>query len=139
MKSLTSKLMISAAVVVAVTGIASAETLKADIPFAFRASGKVMAPGTYTVTTRDATTIKLVVLSNYDAKESVFAMPVALSNAPKNAIDPVITFECGSGPCELVRLWTAPGYPAMNFAHGKSGSTERAALTEIRLVRANGD
>ena len=137
MKSLTSKLMITAAAVVVATSVASAQSLKADIPFAFRAGGKVMAPGSYRVTTAGST--HYVILSNYEAKDSVIAMPTALGDAPKKASDPVITFECGSGPCELVRLWTASGFPAMKFAHGKSGTGERAALTEIRLVRANGD
>ncbi|HTS64765.1 MAG TPA: hypothetical protein VMH28_22230 [Candidatus Acidoferrales bacterium] len=137
MNSLTSKLMITAAAVVAATSIASAQSLKADIPFAFRAGGKVMSPGTYKVTTVNST--HYIILANYQAKDSVIAMPTALANAPKNGSDPVITFECGRGPCELVRLWTAAGYPAMTFAHGKSGSANTAALTDIRLVRTNGD
>ncbi|HTS65202.1 MAG TPA: hypothetical protein VMH28_24435 [Candidatus Acidoferrales bacterium] len=137
MKNLTSKLMITAAAVAMVTGVASAESLKADIPFAFRAGGKVMAPGTYRVTTSDAK--HYVVLANFAAKDSVIAVPVAQTNPPKSGNDPVITFDCGRGPCELVRLWTASGYPALKFSHSKSGSTEQASLTEIRLVRANGD
>ena len=137
MKSLTSKLMITAAAVVVATSVASAQSLNADIPFAFRAGGKVMAPGSYRVTAVGAT--HYVIFSNYEAKDSVIAMPTALGDAPKTASNPALTFECGSGPCELVRLWTASGYPAMKFAHGKSGSTERAALIDIRLVRTNGD
>ena len=140
MKSLTTKLMITAAAVAIATSVASAQSLKAEIPFAFRAGGKVMAPGSYAVTT-DASR-HYVVLSNYDAKDSAIAMPASLANAPKNwAADgnPMLAFACGAGPCELAQLWTASGYPAMKFAHGKSGSVEQASLTEIRLVKTNGD
>ncbi len=51
MKKLTTKLMIAAAALVVAAGAASAQTMKAEIPFAFRAGDKVMAAGTYRVET----------------------------------------------------------------------------------------
>ena len=47
MTSLTTKLTIAAAALFA-AGAASAQTLKADIPFAFQSGSKVMAAGTST-------------------------------------------------------------------------------------------
>jgi hypothetical protein len=139
MKSLTTKLMITAAALAIATSLASAQSLKADIPFAFRASGKVMAPGAYTVKTDGSR--HYVILANTAAKDTVIAMPVSLGDPPKNWTahgNPVVAFDCGAGSCELARLWTASGYPAMRFAHAKSASVEEASLTEIRLVK-NGD
>ncbi|HTS67029.1 MAG TPA: hypothetical protein VMH28_33620 [Candidatus Acidoferrales bacterium] len=140
MKSFTSKLMITAAALVVATGVASAQSLKAEIPFAFRAGGKLMAPGTYQVADSDSK--RYLVLHNYEAKASVIMIPALLKDPPKAWAakgDPVIAFACGTGPCELAEIWSASGYPAMTFSRGKSGSVEQASLTEIRLVRANGD
>ena len=140
MKSLTTKLMITAAAVAIATSVASAQSLKAEIPFAFRAGGKVMAPGTYAVKTDAAK--HYVVLSNFEAKDSTIAMPASLGSPQKNWEadgNPRLAFYCGAGPCQLAQVWTASGYPAMTFAHGKPGSVEQASLTEIRLVKTNGD
>src|SRR5271169_4577719 len=49
MTNFTMKMMVAAATVVVAAGTASAQNLKADIPFTFRAGGKVMAAGTYRV------------------------------------------------------------------------------------------
>lgn len=45
------RLMIAAATLVVAAGSASAQSLKAEIPFAFRAGGVVMPAGTYQVKT----------------------------------------------------------------------------------------
>ena len=49
MKNLTMKMMFAAATLVAAAGVASAQTLEANVPFAFRANGQVFAPGTYRI------------------------------------------------------------------------------------------
>ena len=48
MKQLTTNLM-AAAVVALAAGSASAQTLKADIPFTFHVAGVVMTPGPYEI------------------------------------------------------------------------------------------
>jgi hypothetical protein len=47
MQSSTINLMLATAALMVASTVASAEDLKIQIPFAFQASGKVMAPGTY--------------------------------------------------------------------------------------------
>jgi len=139
MKS-TTKLMITAAALAIATSVASAQTLKADIPFAFRAGNKVMAPGTYYVKANEAQ--HYTVVSNYDSKSAVILMAGALSTPTKAWTakgDPVITFDCVSGSCELTRLWTATGRPVMAFPSHNRGGEYRASVQEIRLVRVNGD
>src|ERR1019366_1957819 len=49
MKELTTKLMIAAAALMIAAGAASAQAMKVEIPFEFRAGNHVMAPGTYSV------------------------------------------------------------------------------------------
>ena len=65
MKTTTTKLTIAAAFLALATGIASAQTLKADIPFAFRAGAKMMPAGEYTVDTLSSS-VGMVALKNYD-------------------------------------------------------------------------
>src|SRR5258708_35623931 len=49
MTNFTTRMMIAAATLVVAAGGASAQTLKAEIPFTFRAGGVVMEAGKYTV------------------------------------------------------------------------------------------
>ncbi|HTS60477.1 MAG TPA: hypothetical protein VMH28_00560 [Candidatus Acidoferrales bacterium] len=136
MKS-TTKLMITAAVLTIATGVASAQSLRAEIPFAFRAGDKVMAPGTYQVTT--SAQRQYVIISNFENKQSVVVLAAGKATPPKAweaAGNPMMTFECASR-CELTRLWTGPGYDALGFHRHGAAPTEQALVTEIRLSRAS--
>src|SRR6516225_3285372 len=53
MKSMTTKLMMTAGALAIATGIASAQQYRADIPFAFRAGDRVLAAGTYVVRVKE--------------------------------------------------------------------------------------
>ena len=66
MKSLTTNLMIAAAALFA-AGAVSAQTMTADIPFAFQAGGKVMAAGTYRVDLRGPTATVVIRDAKYKA------------------------------------------------------------------------
>ena len=50
MKNLTTNLMLAAIALAAASGVASAQQLKAEIPFSFRAQGTLVPAGPYTVT-----------------------------------------------------------------------------------------
>jgi hypothetical protein len=137
MKTTTTKLTIAAAFLALATGVAGAQSLKADIPFAFRAGGKMMPAGEYTVHTGGSAG-QMVVLRNYYAKQGV----VLLSNfqsdpgkAATAAAEPVITFECGIGRCSLVQIWTGTG-PARSFYHASPARGDQPVLASIRLMPA---
>ena len=141
MKSMTTKLMITAAALAIASGVASAQQYRADIPFAFRAGGKMMSPGSYAVQVKDAQHY-LVVISNHQARESAVLLPTTREDTPRGltALDkPVLTFECGSNRCALARIWTGPESPALTFSHPALDKDEHASATEIRVVKMNGD
>lgn len=140
MKSMTTKWMITAAALAIASGVASAQTLKADIPFAFRAGEKVMAPGNYTI--RVSSEHHYLVISNYETKQHSM-LPTGVPGDPNKAWaakgEPVMSFECGVGRCELTRLWTGPGTSALSFGHRSLGRDENASVIEVRLSKANAD
>jgi hypothetical protein len=131
------QLTITAAVLVLAGGTASAQTLNAQIPFAFTAGGKVMRRGAYEVQVKNANS--LVILSNFQAREGAMLLPSNRSDAGSEwraKGDPVLVFECGIGPCALIRLWTGGGNPALSVPHGSLGREEHASLTLIPMTRA---
>ena len=140
MKSMTTKLMMTAAALAIATAV-PAQTFKAEIPFAFQAGGKTMAAGTYVVRASYHQS-QTVVLANYKAKQSAILMPGPMTDPAKAWTakgDPVLSFECGVGRCALARLWTGSDEPVMTFPHRGPGRDEHASYTEIRLTKANGD
>ena len=138
MKTTRMNLMIATAFLALATGVASAQALQAEIPFAFRVGSKVMAPGTYQVKLANSSQY-VVVLSNYQSKDAAIVVASGQSDPSKDwkaSGAPMLTFECGISRCELSRLWTGAAAPALNFPHRGIGRDERASVTEIRLVKA---
>jgi hypothetical protein len=140
MNRTTSRMMIAAAVLAVVTGIASAQSLNADIPFAFRFGKNLYPAGTYHVSVQGAN--RIVHLYNADTNAGRFMLPTATELASKTwraAGAPALAFECGLGRCQLVQLWTGYDQPALSFARPRLGHDEVATLRLIHLSRANGD
>ena len=134
MKTTTTRLMIATALLALATGVASAQVLQANIPFAFRVGNKVMAPGDYRVRVNG----RIVTLANYEAKSTAILTPVSTGDpdeAWKVKGDPVLSFACGAGGCALDRMWTGES-PAYRFSHRSLAPEQRAAITEIRMVRS---
>ena len=127
MTRLTTKLMIAAATLVA-AGAASAQTLQATIPFAFRAGGKTMAAGTYHVNLRGLGGAVLIKGWN---KVGTVALPVAHKDAKEST--PKLVFACGRGTCSLLQIW--PGYSetGLEFETPKLDPREQASLAVIPL------
>jgi len=140
MKSITTKLMMTAAVLTIATTVASAQTYRADIPFAFRAGAKMMASGSYQIRV-DSTHNFLVVISNYDARQAAVLLPNSTTNEKWSApaSDPVLSFECASSRCALARLSPGYGNPSLNFHRPALGKQEQASAPEIRLVKISAD
>jgi hypothetical protein len=130
MKSLTTRIMIVAAALVT-AGAASAQGMRAEIPFAFHAGGTVLAAGEYqvslgglggTVTIRDT--------AHHTA---VIAMPV--THIDRKGESAKLVFACTSGACSLVQAWPGDG-SGLQFKAPKSDPAEETSLTVVRLSPA---
>jgi len=143
MTNFTTRLMVAAATLVAAAGAASAQTLKAEIPFTFRANGKVMTAGAYrvTVSRMSAGTPILYIRSN-EGHDAALARPQAPYDAPKAwqaAGKPVLSFACGEKLCSLTGVWTGDQAPAYNFSAPKLGSDEPTRVALVVLRTEKGD
>ncbi len=135
MKSLTMTLMVATAGLMIASSVASAQTLKAEIPFNFRAGSTMMTAGTYTVSATLGE--KFFALSNNDTSELIMLMPRTAQDPPKawQAGDrPALGFVCGDSGCSLSRIWTARGGPARGFATPQTGDEKPGSLSLIRMV-----
>jgi hypothetical protein len=138
MKSLTTKVMLAAAALALATGIASAQSMKADIPFTFRVSGMVMTAGTYEVSlvshSGGAPTLRIW---NADRHESVLAIPAARMEAMTEG-NAKLVFQCGASRCSLIQVWngTPSGYM---FNAPKMGKDEERFLAVIPLRQDKGE
>jgi hypothetical protein len=139
MKTTSTKLTIAAAILAVTAGVASAQAMKAEVPFAFRAGNTVLPAGDYRIDVKG--NHRIVTLSNFDAKQTIMLLPAGSSTAPKawrTKGDPVLAFECGAGRCSLVQLWTGDS-DALSLPHPKLGGTEQAMIMLIPLTRSSAD
>jgi hypothetical protein len=138
MKHRTRKWMIAAASLLVATGVASAQAMRADVPFAFRAGNTMLAPGTYRVQLKDSG--RLVILSNLATRESVLLLPTSAEVVPgewKSLASAIMAFRCGAGQCALAQVWPGTELMSLTFHDRSPGRDERAALTLVRMVRTS--
>jgi len=128
MKSLVTKLMFAAATLVA-AGAASAQAMKADIPFAFQAGGRVMAAGTYRVNLRGPA--GTVVIKGESRNSAVIAQPITHIDRKEHTAK--LVFACGRGPCSLVQAWPGYAQDGLLFRTPKLHRNEEASLAVIHL------
>ncbi|SPE35272.1 conserved exported hypothetical protein [Candidatus Sulfopaludibacter sp. SbA6] len=143
MTNFTTRMMIAAATLAVAAGAASAQTLKAEIPFTFRANGRLMTAGTYRVTlNRAATGVPILYLLNHEGNRAAMAMARTPHDPPKAwkaAGSAVLSFECGAKLCSLVGLWRGDQEPAYSFAAPKPGNDEPTRVALIALRPGNSD
>jgi hypothetical protein len=138
MTNFTKRLMVAAATLVVAAGAASAQTMKAEIPFTFRANGALMAAGTYRITlSHMGSGVPILYILGVEGHDAALARAQAPYDAPKAwraAGSPVLSFACGSKVCSLVGVWGGYDAPAYNFSAPKLGKDEptRMALVEMR-------
>ncbi len=112
MTNLMKNILVAAAALM-VAGVASAQTVQADIPFAFRAGEKLMAPGTYLVNTVSAASgIAVFKLYNTDERAGVLALPPTRHDPArewKADGKPRLVFLCGGSRCALAEIWRGAG------------------------------
>jgi hypothetical protein len=138
MKNLTNKMTIVAAAFLAVASAASAQSMEAKIPFAFRAAGKVMAPGTYHVRMQTQPSgYPLLTISSHESGQSILAVAFGNGNpkaAWKATGDAVLSFECGNSRCALRQVWMGAGTSQVyRFATPNLGSDEPRHVAEISM------
>ena len=140
MKHLTMNSIGAAAALVLAAGSASAQSLKAEVPFTFHVAGAVMTPGTYEVVNRSGAA-KFVVLRNTDTRNAVLAMYRSTDPAKelKARGTPALQFECSGTECALRQIWTGTESPAYGFSVPKFGSDgdRRIAVIPLTSVRAD--
>jgi hypothetical protein len=138
MKSLTNNMMIAAAALVVAAGVAQAQTIKAEVPFSFRAARTVMPAGEYWVSASISNGgIRIVRLTNMDTHRSILAVPFEAQDRKPGSAETSLTFECGGTHCALVQL--APGNgQAYSFQPPKLGRDEDTRVAVIRAVLVTG-
>jgi hypothetical protein len=143
MTNFTTRIMIAAATLVVAAGSASAQILKAEIPFTFRAAGVVMQPGTYQVKiTMQQSGIPFFQIRNADAGRSVLLVGTA-PHDPRKAWEAsgqaVLSFECSAGPCALTELWSGHDRPAYAFPRPKLGRDEPTRTAVVVMQHDKGE
>jgi hypothetical protein len=127
MKNVTMRLTIAAAAFVAVASVASAQDMQANIPFAFRANGKVFAAGTYRVNVKTGN-IPMLTIRNRATGAAALAVG-RVTDANKTG-DARISFECGISRCALSKVSTGSG-AAYSISVPKLGKDEPRRTAEI--------
>jgi len=139
MKNLRTRLMVAAAALVVAAGTASAQALRADIPFTFRAGGAILQPGTYDVTVNNNGGASVVTIRNSYSRETVFTLPVGRTDPETKWIaagKPLLSFECGTSHCSLSRMWDGTREASYQFARPKLGQDEPSRMAVIVMRQA---
>ena len=142
MTNLTTKWMLAAAAIALAAGSAAAETYKAEIPFAFRAAGAAMQPGTYVVSIGQSNQRPIPVLRSLDSGSAVLLPNYVFEDAtgrvsPKGGSK--LVFQCGGGSCVLHELSKPGGTETYQFLGPKPARGDDSHIAEITLtsVKAN--
>jgi len=131
MKNLTN-LIFAAAALVVTAGMAMAQGIKAEVPFAFRAGGKLMPAGEYRVQeTNRSGGAPILNLVNVEARSSVYTLPFRSNSVAADA--PKLVFECSGSACALTKLTDAHGL-SYGFSHPNWGKGEDTRVAVIRAV-----
>jgi hypothetical protein len=131
MKNFTTKMTIAAAAMLVVAGAASAQPMRADVPFSFRTGDKVMDAGHYEVSMSRMDSV--VTIRSIPGNNSALLLPYAHLDGGKEG-DAKLIFSCREGDCTLVQAWSGNPNVAYAFPHPKDRKSD-ATLYEIRLHR----
>jgi hypothetical protein len=136
MKRTAFRLMITAAAALAAVATASAQNMKAEIPFAFHASGARMEPGTYWVTLNQRGSAPVFRIANVETKRSIMAMSVVTkASANYKPSNPVLTFKCVDTRCVLASVRNEASM-VYAVSRGKDEPGTRIATVALKVDRA---
>jgi hypothetical protein len=133
MTNFTTKMMIAATTLMVAAGCASAQTLKAEIPFNFRVADKVLPAGTYQLSNVHMLSGNPV-FRIAGSEGTVMALPKSAGDAKHAwtaAHQPVLSFECVESRCSLAQVYTGTGASAYNISHPKAGAGEPVRMATI--------
>jgi hypothetical protein len=137
MTNFTKNLMTAAAAVVVSAGLASAQGLKADVPFAFSVGGKVLPAGTYQISSVRASA-PIFGLDGENGRAVAMAQaahdPAAAWSADGKAR---LVFACGDS-CVLREIWTGGISPAYRFSQPK-GTDINSHIAVVVMRTDKGD
>jgi len=137
MTNFTKNTIIAAAALLVAAGMAPAQTIRAEVPFGFRASGTVLPPGAYEVSANYmGSGSPIFHLNNNDAKRSVLAVSYLHDNQKPSSAPASLTFACKDTDCVLVQI--APGTgAAYKFWNQSPEKDPKVRLAVIRAVLVN--
>jgi hypothetical protein len=135
MKSMTTKLMVTAAAML-MAGLASAQTVTAQIPFAFRADGAVLPAGAYSLTTRAAANTRVFYVQNRRSLRSVIVIPEASLNATATPASAKLIFRCQGENCALTQIWTGGSTAYQLHVPRPSKNNEMVRIVTLQAERA---
>ena len=102
MTNFTKNMTIAAAALLVAAGVAGAQTIKAEVPFSFRAAGTVMPAGSYLVTAGHQSGGSHVFrFTQEDSNRTIMALPESHNNLKRGATPISLTFECTGTDCAL--------------------------------------
>src|SRR5690242_2609050 len=136
----TFKITIAAAALVVATGVASAQAMKAEIPFAFRVGTEMYDAGSYRVEVQNAGT--RIWLHPTVKGHGTVVLAMSTHNVPaqwRENAPATLSFECGLGRCQLTQVWSGDEATVVNVPHTKAGRDEAATVRVIHMARSNSD
>jgi len=142
MTNFTTRMMIAAATLVVAAGSASAQEMKADIPFAFRAGGVVLAAGTYQVSVSSKSGQPVFKIWSAQESRSILVLANTSRDPQKDWVasgKPVMSFECGVSHCALSGVWEGSTSPAYGFPRPKLGRDEPTHTALVVMRPSQGD
>jgi hypothetical protein len=128
MKNNAMKWILAAVAVVGAAGNASAQVLKADVPFTFRAGGATMSAGTYIINVDGAS--RTLTIADERGHYDALIMANSRIEGGKEG-DAKLVFRCAES-CSLVQAWSGTPGIAYNFKPQNPGH-EEGYLTVIHL------
>ena len=142
MKTLTTKMFLAAAALTVVAGSASAQMLRAEIPFTFRVGDRIQQPGAYEVNMLAAANRNYFTLRNTETRKAVLLSSFALADVPKQwraAGIPKLAFECSNSGCVLRDLWSGSDPNLQRFQAPRIGRAGEMRIAEVAMTWTRGD
>jgi hypothetical protein len=142
MKSLKTRLTIAAAALAVVAGSASAQSLKAEIPFTFHTQNATLLPGSYLISTAHATGRQYVIVRNADTGAAAILAQYFNADTPwaaKGNDQARLMFECAGRTCVLRELWKGRGNGGFKFVGPKLPRGEDSRMAEVAITSTKTD
>jgi len=129
MNQLIVNLIIAAVTLVVAAGSAAAQTMKAEIPFPFRAGKVVLAPGTYQISWVGRPSGSwLFRLADRENHKALLLLPVAASEGTPGLESGMLSFQCGVSRCSLSGLSVGRGTPEFRMPPSRLGRDDRIVV-----------